>query len=175
MEKIKRKLMLLSCISVLSLTGCLQKNIIDDVNLIQGTVFDTAKDNKVKVTFVCPIQKKGNKVQVFEGVGNAVKQVKADTSLESSQPFASGQMRIALFTTRIAKKGLSTSFDTLIRDVNIGNSMYVGLLEGTGMDLLKGKYTTSSNVAIYIKKMLDHNMQTGPLPTDNLHLGAYRS
>ncbi|MGE6344384.1 Ger(x)C family spore germination protein [Bacillus mycoides] len=174
MEKIKRKLMLLSCIGVLSLTGCLQKNIIDDVNLIQGTVFDTAKDNKVKVTFVCPIQKKGNKVQVFEGVGNAVKQVKADTSLESSQPFASGQMRIALFTTRIAKKGLSTSFDTLIRDVNIGNSMYVGLLEGTGMDLLKGKYTTSSNVAIYIKKMLDHNMQTGPLPTDNLHLGAYR-
>lgn len=34
------------------------KNIIDDVQLIQGTVFDTAKDNKVKVTFVCPIQKK---------------------------------------------------------------------------------------------------------------------
>lgn len=47
---------------------------------------------------------KGNKVQVFEGVGNAVKQVKADTSLESSQPFASGQMRFALFTTKIAKK-----------------------------------------------------------------------
>ena len=46
-------------------------------------------------------------------------------------------MRVALFTTRIAKKGLSTSFDTLIRDVNIGNSMYVGLLEGTGTGLTK--------------------------------------
>ena len=34
------------------------KNIIDDVQLIQGTVFDVAKDHKVKVTFVCPIQKK---------------------------------------------------------------------------------------------------------------------
>lgn len=80
------------------------KNIVDDVQLIQGIVFDTAKNNKVKVTSVCPIQRKGNKVQVYEGVANAVKQVKADTSLESSQPFASGQMRIALFTTRIAKK-----------------------------------------------------------------------
>ena len=67
MEKIKRKLILISCITLFSLTGCLQKNIIDDVQLIQGTVFDVAKDNKVKVTFVCPIQKKGNKVQVFEG------------------------------------------------------------------------------------------------------------
>ncbi|MDM5190413.1 Ger(x)C family spore germination protein [Bacillus sp. DX4.1] len=174
MEKIKRKLTLLSCICLFTITGCLQKNIVDDVQLIQGVVFDTAKNNKVKVTLVCPIQRKGNKVQVYEGVGNAVKQVKADTSLESSQPFASGQMRIALFTTRIAKKGLSTSFDTLARDVSIGNSLYVGLLEGNGLELLKGKYTTSSNVAIYITKMLEHNMQTGSLPTDNLHLGAFR-
>ena len=52
--------------------------------------------------------------------------------------------------------------------------MYVGLLEGSGTELLKGKYTTSYNVAIYIKKMLEHNMETGPLPTDNLHLGAFR-
>ncbi|WP_114556192.1 Ger(x)C family spore germination protein [Bacillus sp. K6W] len=174
MEKIKSKLMLISCIALFSLTGCLQKNIIDDVHLIQGTVFDVAKDNKIKVTFVCPIQQKGNKVQVFEGTANAVKQVKADTSLESSQPFASGQMRVSLFTLRIAKKGMVASFDTLIRDVNIGNALYVALLDGNGTELLKGKYTTSSNVAIYIKKMLEHNMETGPLPTDNLHIGAFR-
>ena len=73
---------------------------------------------------------KGNKVQVFEGTANAVKQVKAETSLESSQPFASGQMRVALYTIRLAKTGMSTSFDTLLRDVNIGNALYVGLLEG---------------------------------------------
>ncbi len=66
------------------------------------------------------------------------------------------------------------SFDTLIRDVNIGNALYVALLDGNGTELLKGKYTTSSNVAIYIKKMLEHNMKTGPLPTDNLHIGAFR-
>ncbi|PFK46041.1 spore gernimation protein GerH [Bacillus cereus] len=174
MEKINKKLMFLSCICILCLTGCFQKNIIDDVNLIQGVVFDTAKDNKVKVTFVCPVQKKGNKVQVFEGTGNAVKQVKADSALESAQPFASGQMRVALFTVKIAKKGLSTSFDTLIRDVNIGNALYVSLLDGDGPELFQGKYATSSNIAIYIKKLLEHNMKTGPLPTDNLHLGAFR-
>ncbi|MCI0763770.1 Ger(x)C family spore germination protein [Bacillus sp. TL12] len=174
MEKIKKKLMLLSCICLLSLTGCLQKNIIDDVHLIQGAVFDSAKDDKVKVTFVCPVQQKGNKVQVFEGVGNAVKQVKSNSSLESSQPFVSGQMRVALFTTKIAKKGLATTFDTLLRDVTIGNSLYVGLLEGNGLELLTGKYTTSANVAIYIKKMLEHSMKTGSVPTDNLYLGAFR-
>ncbi|HDR7309924.1 MULTISPECIES: Ger(x)C family spore germination protein [Bacillus cereus group] len=174
MEKIKTKVILLSCFCMFSMTGCLQKTIIDDIQLIQGTVFDTAKDDKVKVTFVCPVQEKGNKVQVFEGVGNAVKQVKADTALTSSQPFANGQMRVALFTMNIAKKGLFTSFDTLIRDVNVGNALYVALLDGNGRELFEEKYTTSSNVAIYIKKLLEHNMQTGPLPTDNVYLGAFR-
>ena len=32
---------------------------------------------------------------------------------------------------------MSTSFDTLLRDVNIGNALYVGLLEGNGTELLK--------------------------------------
>ncbi|MDG1601187.1 Ger(x)C family spore germination protein, partial [Bacillus cereus] len=36
MEKIKNKLILISCIALFSLTGCLEKNIIDDVHLIQG-------------------------------------------------------------------------------------------------------------------------------------------
>ncbi|EEL43332.1 Spore germination protein [Bacillus cereus Rock3-42] len=69
---------------------------------------------------------------------------------------------------------MSTSFDTLLRDVNIGNALYAALLEGSGTELLKGKYSTSYNVAIYIKKLLEHNMETGPLPTDNLHIGAFR-
>lgn len=70
MEKIKStsKLILISCITLFSLTGCLQKNIIDDVQLIQGSVFDVAKDNKVKVTFVCPIQKKEIKFKFLKAV-----------------------------------------------------------------------------------------------------------
>ncbi|NIL29121.1 Ger(x)C family spore germination protein [Bacillus thuringiensis] len=174
MKKIKKQLAFLSIIILLSLSGCLPKTIIDDVHLIQGVVFDTAKTTKVKVTFVCPIQKKGNKVQIFEGIGNTVKQVKADASLESAQPFVSGQLRVALFTTNIAKKGLASTFDTLLRDVSIGNNLYVTLLEGNGRDLFEGKYKTSSNIAIYIKRLLEHNMKTGPLPTDNVHLGASR-
>ena len=39
-------------------------------------------------------------------------------------------MRVALYTIKLAKTGMSTSFDTLLRDVNIGNALYVGLLEG---------------------------------------------
>lgn len=150
------------------------KIIVDDVHLIQAAVFDTDKDDKVQVTFVCPIKEKGNKVQVFHGSGNTIKAVKTKAGLESGEPFASGQMRVALFTTKLAKKGLSSSFDTIIRDVTIGNLLYVGLLEGNGKELLSGKYTTSDNVAIYIKKMLEHNMKTGSLPNDNLHIQSYR-
>ncbi|KEK17034.1 spore gernimation protein GerH, partial [Bacillus gaemokensis] len=55
MKKIIRKQILLFGISLIFMTGCLQKDIIDDVQLIQGVVYDTTKD-KIKATIVCPIQ-----------------------------------------------------------------------------------------------------------------------
>ncbi|WP_440602374.1 Ger(x)C family spore germination protein [Bacillus sp. GB_SG_008] len=183
MENIKKQVVFLFSLCLFFTTACVPKNIVDDLSLIQGAVFDVASDTdsnkkRVKVTYVCPIQRKGNKVQVLEGYGNTVKQIKVTTSLESGQPLVSGQMRVNLFTEKLAKKGLSSILDTLIRDVTIGNLLYVGILEGggngEGEKLLSGKYNTSANVAIYIKKMLEHNMKTGVLPTDNLHLQAAR-
>ncbi|MEI4832008.1 Ger(x)C family spore germination protein [Bacillus sp. FJAT-53711] len=183
MENIKKQIAFFFSLCLFFTTACVPKNIVDDLSLIQGSVFDIASDTgakkeRVKVTYVCPIQRKGNKVQVLEGYGNTVKQIKVSTSLESGQPLASGQIRITLFTEKLAKKGLSSLFDTLIRDVNIGNLVFVGLLEGggngEGQKLLSGKYNTSANVAIYMTKMLEHNIKTGVVPEDNLQLQAFR-
>ncbi|MGG2063914.1 Ger(x)C family spore germination protein [Bacillus sp. S14(2024)] len=183
MENIKKQVIFLFSLCLLFTTACVPKSIVDDVSLLQGAVFDVASDTdsnkkRVKVTSVNPIQRKGNKVEVLQGYGNTVKQIKITTSLESGKPLVSGQMRVVLFTEKIAKKGLSSILDTLIRDVNIGNVIYVGLLEGggngEGEKLLSGKYNTSANVAIYMTKMLEHNMQSGVVPKDNLHLQAFR-
>lgn len=183
MENIKKQVIFLFSLCLFLTTACVPKNIVDDLSLIQGAVFDVtsdtgAKKERVKVAYVFPIRRKGNKVQVLQGYGHTVKQIKVTTSLESDQPLASGQMRVILFTEKLAKKGLSSMLDTLIRDVNIGNLLYIGLLEGggngEGEKLLMGKYNTSANVAIYITKMLEHNMKTGVVPKDNLHLQAFR-
>ncbi|MCM3734460.1 Ger(x)C family spore germination protein [Bacillus cytotoxicus] len=183
MANTKKQVIFLFCLCLFLTTACVPKSIIDDLSLIQGAVFDVASDansdrGKVKVTYVCPIQRKGNKVQVLQGYGNTIKQVKTTTSLESGQPLASGQIRITLFTEKLAEKGLSSVFDTLIRDVNIGNLVYIGILEGggngEGKKLLSGKYNTASNVAIYIKKMLEQNMKSGDVPSDNLYMQTFR-
>ncbi|MGU7369517.1 Ger(x)C family spore germination protein [Bacillus cereus] len=173
MKKITQKQIFLFGISLIFMTGCLQKSLIDDVHLIQGVVYDTIKD-KIKVTFVCPVQEKGHKVQIFENTANTVKQGKENASFESAQPFASGQLRVALFTEKLAKKDITVAYDTLLRDSSIGHSIYLGILEGNGYDLFSGKYENKFNVAIYIKNLLEHNMETGSLPYDNLHLNSYR-
>lgn len=183
MEKFKKQVIFLFCLCLFLTTACVPKSIIDDISLIQGAVFDVAPNTdsnreRLQVTYVCPIQRKGNKVQVLQGYGNTIKQVKTTTSLESGQPLASGQIRVTLFTEKLAKKGLSSVFDTLIRDVNIGNLVYIGILEGggngEGKKLLLGKYNTASNVAIYIKKMLEQNMKSGDVPSDNLYMQTFR-
>ncbi len=172
-EKINQKQILLFGISLVFMTGCLQKYLIDDVQLIQGVVYDTTKD-KIKTTIVCPVQQKGNKVQVFENIENTVKQGRETASFESAQPFASGQLRVALFTEKLAKKDVTVAYDTLLRESSIGHTIYLGILEGDGYELLSGKYKNNFNVAIYIKNLLEHNMETGSLPYDNLHLNSYR-
>ncbi|ENQ3108688.1 spore germination protein [Bacillus sp. 491mf] len=183
MENFKKQVIFLFCLCLFLTTACVPKSIIDDISLIQGAVFDVAPNTdsnreRLQVTYVCPIQRKGNKVQVLQGYGNTIKQVKTTTSLESGQPLASGQIRVTLFTEKLAKKGLSSVFDTLIRDVNIGNLVYIGILEGggngEGKKLLLGKYNTASNVAIYIKKMLEQNMKSGDVPSDNLYMQTFR-
>ncbi|SFK10465.1 MULTISPECIES: Ger(x)C family spore germination protein [unclassified Bacillus (in: firmicutes)] len=183
MENFKKQVIFLFCLCLFLTTACVPKSIIDDISLIQGAVFDVAPNTdsnreRLQVTYVCPIQRKGNKVQVLQGYGNTIKQVKTTTSLESGQPLANGQIRVTLFTEKLAKKGLSSVFDTLIRDVNIGNLVYIGILEGggngEGKKLLLGKYNTASNVAIYIKKMLEQNMKSGDVPSDNLYMQTFR-
>lgn len=183
MESVKNQVIFLFCLCLFLTTACVPKNIIDDVSLIQGAVFDVAPDTNsnregLKVTYIYPIQKKGNKAQVLEGYGNTVKAVKITTDLESERPLESGQIRIILFTEKLAKKGINRILDTLLRDVEIGNLTYIGILEGGGNDegakLFSGKYNTASNVAIYIKKMLEHSMKSGVIPNDNLYMQTFR-
>ncbi|WJE55402.1 Ger(x)C family spore germination protein (plasmid) [Bacillus cereus] len=173
MKKIIQKQILLFGISLVFMTGCLQKYIIDDAQLIQGVVYDTTKD-KIKTTIVCPVQQKGHKVQIYENIGNTVKQGRERASFESAQPFVSGQLRVALFTEKLAKKDITVAYDTLLRDSSIGHIIYLGILEGDGYELFSGKYKNNFNVAIYIKNLLEHNMESGSLPYDNLHLNSYR-
>ncbi|KFN01326.1 Ger(x)C family spore germination protein [Bacillus clarus] len=173
MKKINQKQIILFCISLIFMTGCMQKYLIDDVQLIQGIVFDTTKD-KIKTTIVCPVQKKGHQVKVFENTGNTATQGREKASFKSAQPFATGQLRIALLTKKLAEKDITIAYDTLLRDNSIGHTIYLGILEGEGYELFSGKYNTPFNVAIYIKNLLEHNMKTGSLPQDNLYFNSYR-
>lgn len=173
MKKITQKQIILFCISLIFMTGCLQKYIIDDLELIQGIVFDITK-NKIKTTIVSPVQKKGHQVQVFENIGNTVTQGKEKSFSESVRPLAIGQLRVALLTEKLAKKDITIAYDTLLRDKSIGGTIYLGILEGEGYELFSGKYNNTFNVAIYIKNLFEHNMETGSLPHDNLYLNSYR-
>ncbi|WP_100617864.1 Ger(x)C family spore germination protein [Bacillus cereus] len=174
MSKIIRLIVTIGVVSfLLILTGCLQKRIIDDVQLVQGVVVDIA-NNKIKTTIVSPAQKKGNTVEVFENTDYTAKMARARLSLTSERPFVIGQLRVALFTKKLAKKDIKILYDPLIRDSSIAHTVYLGLLEGSGKELFSGKYNTRSNVAIYIKRLLEHNMQSGSVPQDNLYRSMYR-
>ena len=97
MRGIRKKLMILCSIVLICMIGCLLKYIIDDVQLVQGIVFDKVGD-RIKTMVVCPIQKKGNDVQGFENTAHRVRQAREYSMLRSAQPSARGKLRVVPFT-----------------------------------------------------------------------------
>lgn len=161
-------------ISLLGISGCLPKNIIDDVQLIQGMVIDAEKGQQIKLTVVSPSIKKKHGIEVWEGIGHTVKSARQKIAKESPLPLVSGQLRVALFTKQLAQRGGRGVLGTLLRDSMVSHQIYLAILVGSGKSLFSKKYEGNQNAAIYINKMLKHNMETGILPSGNLHLTDLR-
>ncbi|WP_438800836.1 Ger(x)C family spore germination protein [Bacillus cereus] len=172
--KNKRKLILIaSFASICILTGCLPKMIIDDVQLIQGVIVDRIKD-QIKTTVICSLKRKGHQVQTFEGSSHTVKMGRINSSLESENDFETGQLRIALATKKFVKQDITELYEYLLRDSRIGHTVYLGIIDGKVKGFFSQKSYGRDNAVISLKKMLEHNMETGIVPTDNLHANIYR-
>lgn len=133
-------------------------------------VIDTAKDQQIKLTVVSPSIKKKHGIEVGEGIGHTVKAARQKIAEGSQLPLVSGQLRVALFTKQFAQRGGRGVLSTILRDSAVSHQIYLCVLVGSGKSLFSKKYEGNRNAAIYINKMLKHNMETGILPTGNLHL-----
>lgn len=109
--EIEMKKVILICLSLL-LSGCVNKEIIDDINIEVGVGYDLAEDEKDKYRGTVLFQEFQPDQSVinrtFSGSGKLRQDIRLDVSKQTSEPVVTGGLKLAVFGPEISKKGFLT-------------------------------------------------------------------
>ncbi|MFY0759404.1 Ger(x)C family spore germination protein [Metabacillus dongyingensis] len=171
----KRKMIVLF-IPILLLTGCLEKEILDDVNIITVAGYDMEGSDQIKGTVIIPVYKKDAPVEseIIEDTTSleVSKDILTHLQRKSSDPLVLGKMSVAIYSEEIAKKGLTTLVDTLQRDASVGSRVYLTVGRESANSIMKAKFG-NRGAAAYISNLIRHNIENRDVPKTNLHIFIY--
>ncbi|NKE07152.1 Ger(x)C family spore germination protein [Mesobacillus selenatarsenatis] len=160
--------LLIAAVTILS--GCVEKEIIDDVNIEMGVGYDMVEDGKIEGTIMIPIFNPDKKIGNFTYSAKATssRDLIQEVQRKSAQPIVTGSLEIALFGEEIAKKGISEFSDAFQRDASIGAGVYFAVADESAKSILSGTYGNRGN-AVHLSQLIEHNMETRNLPVTNMH------
>ncbi|WP_079507023.1 Ger(x)C family spore germination protein [Mesobacillus jeotgali] len=165
-----KKLFLLTVSAVL-LSGCVEKEIIDDVNIEMGVGYDMVEDDLIEGTIMIPIFNPDKKIGNFTYSARAAsaRDLVQEVQRKSPQPIVTGSLEIALFGKDVARKGINDFTDAFQRDASIGAGVYFAVADESSKRILTGTYGNRGN-AVHLSQLIEHNMKTKNLPMTNMHL-----
>ncbi|MDZ5473119.1 Ger(x)C family spore germination protein [Bacillus sp. 31A1R] len=150
-------------ILLIPVTGCVEKNQLEQLGLITAVGFDYSdKKDVIKGTAVLqtfdPQMK--NISNIISDEGKTSKGIRENENLKSNNKLVSGQLRVVVFGEEVAKDGTGRLVDTLNRDATIGNMLYISVAKGTAEDLLKkNKIEASQNLGTYLYQLIKQNVE----------------
>ncbi|MCM3324882.1 Ger(x)C family spore germination protein [Cytobacillus kochii] len=167
----KKWICVICCLFIL--TGCVQKRIIDELNIAVATGFDpdTSDEHLLKTTFLMEIFNKEMSVEnkTVTTTGDLRKETLYKANRQAPSPIVVGGLRLTLYNIAIAERGLSAYVDAYQRDASIGKRIYFATTDSNTEDIFKGEYGPQGNGS-FISDLIEHNIDYGDLPKTNLTL-----
>jgi spore germination protein len=153
------------------LTGCVEKEIIDDVNIEMGIGYDLNGQKEIEGTVMVPVFKPDKNIGnfTFSAKATSNRDLMQEIQRKSAQPVVTGSLEIAIFGEEMAKRGIIELIDSFERDPSIGARIYLAVGETNAKDILSGTYGNRGN-AIHLSDLIKHNIKDRNLPETNLHL-----
>lgn len=159
-----------SALVVFLITGCADPKTLERMGLITTVGYDLTDDGKITSTMVL-LQIDPEAAKNF-----VILTTKADTSkgarinadLKSPKKLESGQLRVALFSEEVVRRGLINLADTLARDPSISDLTYLAVVEGRTDELLHQKNGKFADISQLIYKALDQNTKEENIPSATL-------
>jgi spore germination protein len=155
-----------------SLTGCVKKEILDDISLIEGIGFDYVDQENILGTVIVPVYLPDQppKSNTYSAKAEIKKSILQEVQRQTADPIVTGSLTVVLFSKTLSEKvGILPLVDPFQRDPGVGSGLYLAVVDGETKELLSGDYGVRGN-AIYISNLMEHNIKNEDLPKTNLQL-----
>ncbi|MBH0167243.1 Ger(x)C family spore germination protein [Fictibacillus sp. 7GRE50] len=138
-KQIKNSIFILA--TTLILSGCAEQKVLEDIGLITTVGYDPVGKKIMSTMVVMQINPEApQKIDVISSDALTSKGGRIEGNLKASKALQSGQLRVALYNEKLAKRGIRPYVDTLARDPSISDLTYLGIVEGSTKELLKHQY-----------------------------------
>ncbi|WP_096154293.1 MULTISPECIES: Ger(x)C family spore germination protein [Bacillus] len=153
------------------LTGCINQEILDDVQLVTAVGYDLTEEGLIEATAVFPSYSPDKLVKnnALTESAKLSKDIRDKIDRMSPKPLVSGKIEVALFSEAIAKQGIINILDTFIRDPTTGARMYLAVVEGDVENKLNKQYSDIDN-GMFFSDLIEHNIDLGIIPRTNLQI-----
>lgn len=170
-------LILIVFVSV-QLSGCWDSKELDDLQLPIVAGFDKiTEDEKLDledrcvVTVAGPVFYEGveDDYQVQPSPSYAIGESRGIRNTKVAEELILGQLQVILISSEIAKEEDTLEIlDIVSRNIQVRDSIYIGIVEGRAKDLIDSKYTHYPNSGIYLKSLLETIDKTNFYPNISL-------
>jgi spore germination protein len=167
----KKLLIFLVC---LLLSGCVEREILDDLQIESAMAYDLVEENKIEGTTLFPKYLADQSIEnvTLSATASSTREVIEQMERKSQRPLVRGSLETVIIGEHLAKKGIIDIADSLQRDASIGARIFLIISEGKAGKILEGQYGSKGN-GIFISNLLNQNIERRELPETNLHLFLY--
>jgi spore germination protein len=167
----RSRLFLFGLTCALFVSGCAHQYVLEDLGLVLVAGYDLADDGKLLVTMTMPqvALESEEKIQTITGKGDVSKEARENISLTTDRQVVSGQLRTVIFSEKLARQGVWRTLDTLLRDVNITNSVILTISDGEARELLTQKFPYRPSSGRYTYELLRKEAKNFTIPNTTFH------
>lgn len=166
-----KKFICIICILFL-FTGCVESKYIERLGITTVIGYDLLEEGFLEGTLIFfqfdPNAKSVS--QIITSRANSSKGIGQDANLKSSKQLVSGQLRLAVFGSKLAEKGIMRITDTLARDAAVSDLLYITVAEGAAKPILSSnKMEDADDIGNYLNNMIRKNIRNEMIPYSTLH------
>ncbi|WP_245638859.1 Ger(x)C family spore germination protein [Priestia koreensis] len=166
-----KKLGTILVLLLLTLTGCSNQEIVDEIQIVNSFGYDY-EDGEIKGTILYPLFKYGatEEPSLIAAKTKTTFDVPAKLDNKSPLPIADGQLRSLLLGESFAKHGLRNTINTISRNPNLGRTLQLAISEGSAHELLSSVTRKKISDTQYINKLIEQNIRLESFPRTNFQI-----
>lgn len=162
----KRKILIMLILLSTLLISCIESEQIEKIGIIDARGLDSLESDLIEATLIVyqfsPESESITKTR--SGKGYTVKGAVEDTENTSSYRLSPGKIKLEMYGKELAKKGILPYLDTLAREAQMADMMYLALSDTTAKEILSvDESVISKNPGEFLYELIenettDHNI-----------------